>query len=211
MAGILTLRLISRSALLCVLLSCGAGYAADTQKAAKKKEPVVQFDFEKGAKGWIGYYDAPKTVQVKGARGKSCMVLKTDKTVTREYQSPMFPVTSTKKYKVSMLVRVDKFGKGYSPLTVNIRWFLKPKEQFALGGWNLVRIMPNDKEKTFGWKRVEVVVEAPHRKWMHGPITHGCIQVRNYRTVGTAYVDDIKVELADDKAKAVNSASRTGV
>jgi len=172
---------------------------------------IARFTFEKDVDGWIGFYDDPVAASPEGAEGARCLVLKTDRPVNREYVSPMFPVESGRKYRISARIRVEAFGRGYSPLTLNMLWFLKPAEMHNFGGWNVFRVMPDDAEKTFGWKRVEAVIEIPHRDWMRLPITHARIQVRNYRTVGTAYVDDIRVELAEPDSQAANRDSRTGV
>jgi len=150
------------------------------------------FDFEKGTGGWVGLYDDPTVVRTAGRR---CLALKTNDTVNREYLSPFFAVRSDGRYKVSAWVKVERFDAGHSPLTINIRWYFRPEETCSHGGWNVFRAVREDFRRTFGWKRIERVVEVPANKnMMEGKITHARIQIRNYRTKGTAYVDDIRVE-----------------
>jgi len=174
-------------------------------------DAVAQFSFDQGADGWAGFYDDPTTAKPDGIDGSRCLVLKTERPVNREYVSPMFAVESTRKYRVSARVRVGTFGRGNSPLSISMLWFLKPAEAHNFGGWNVFRLLPEDEPRTFGWRKIEAVIEIPHRSWMKLPITYARIQVRNYRTIGTAYVDDIRVELAEPDSVAANCESRTGI
>lgn len=204
-----SLRSAGAAIVLAVTASVHAGPAPG--KPAATGAAIARFTFEKDVDGWIGFYDDPATASPEGVEGARCLMLKTDRPVNREYVSPMFPVQSGRKYRISARVRVEAFGRGYSPLTLNMLWFLKPAEKHNFGGWNVFRVMPDDAEKTFGWKRVEAVIEIPRRDWMRLPITHARIQVRNYRSVGTAYVDDIRVEIAKPDSEAANRDSRTGI
>ena len=154
----------------------------------------VAFDFERGAKGWVGLYDAPKVATHDAKQGRACFVLKTDGAVNREYHSPLFPIDSKTRYRVSAWVKVERFDQGYSPLTINIRWYFEPRETCSFGGWNVFRVLPDAKPRTFGWRRIERIVEPHKFKRMVRPITHARIQIRNYRTSGAAYVDDIRIE-----------------
>lgn len=179
--------------------------------ARPSPDVIAQFTFDQGVDGWVGFHDDPTTAKPDGVDGPRCLVLKTEQPVSREYVSPMFAVESMRKYRISARVRVDTFGRGYSPLSISMLWFLKPAEAHNFGGWNVFRLVPEDEPRTFGWRRIEAVMEIPHRPWMKLPITHARIQVRNYRTIGTAYVDDIRVEPAEPDAVATNRNSRTGI
>jgi hypothetical protein len=172
---------------------------------------TAEFTFDQGVDGWVGIYTDPVAALPDGDGSSRCLVLKTESPVNREYVSPMFAVQSTHKYRISARIRVDTFGDGQSPLTINMLWFLKPAEIHNFGGWNVFRLVAEDEPRTFGWRRVQAVIEIPHRPWMKLPITHARIQVRNYRTVGTAYVDDIRVEPAAPDAVSGNRDSRTGI
>ncbi len=163
---------------------------------------VEKFDFDsKGQAAWTGLYDAPKIVA--GSHGK-CLEIATARPVNREYLSPFFKLEPGKKYRVSCLVKVDKFKPGYSPLAINIRWYSAPEETCGFGGWNIFRVMREDKNKTFGWKRVEKIVKVPTWKGMEKKIRYGRIQIRNFRSIGQAKVDNIVVEEAAPTAKAAN-------
>lgn len=178
--------------------------------AGDEKKTVVFFDFESNAKNWTGLYDEAKTSD-DAHDGKKSFLLKTDDAYNREYLSPFFDVESGKNYKISCWVKLDEFGKGNSPVNVNIRWYFDKQETCSFGGWNVFRTTPEDKGKNFGWKKIEKVIQVPAEKYMQKKIKHARIQIRNYRAKGTAKIDSIEIVPAEKGEKPANSNDILGI
>jgi hypothetical protein len=187
-----------RAKILAVFLSASA-----LAVAGGDKENKILFDFENGAKNWTGLYDEAKTSD-DAHDGVKSFLLKTNDAYNREYLSPFFDVESGKKYKVTCWIKLDEFEAGNSPVNVNIRWYFGRQETFSFGGWNVFRTTPGDKGKSFGWKKIEKVIQVPVKKYMKKKIKHARIQIRNYRAKGTAKIDSIEIVPADAGAKAAN-------
>jgi hypothetical protein len=152
--------------------------------------PIRNLDFEKKAEGWVGVYDEPVIDESVTHSGKYSLKIETDEKYTREYLSPIFSVESKVTYQISFWAKVDKFTEGYSAVGVWIRWYFAPEETCSLGG----EFVANVKEKKDGWVRLSAEISVPEKSYNRKKIQWARIQVKNYHSKVTAWVDDIEIK-----------------
>lgn len=162
--------------------------------------PPANMDFEKGAKGWVGVYDNCKIDKETKHSGKNSLKIETNDVYTREYLSPMFNVEPGATYLVSFWAKVGKFEKGYSAIGVWIRWYFEPEETCSYGGDLVAHCLKDKGTGTFDWKKFEAKITVPDKKEQRKKIHWARLQVKNYHSNVTAWIDDIKI-IKDKAAK----------
>jgi hypothetical protein len=157
--------------------------------------------FEEKDKGWLGVYDDPVIDSAVKHSGNFSLLIKTDSVYTREYLSPIFSVEENTKYRISFWAKVDSFEEGNAAFGVWIRWYFAPEETCSFGGDLVANCVRKDFKGPFDWKKFEAELSVPKDLKRRDKIGWARLQVKNYHSKTTVWIDDISVEKIQGSAK----------